>query len=353
MAPRKTNRQSWSEIAMAEAIKAVSTGEFGYLKASKVFSVPKSTLERRVKGFNKQISGSAKGLGSRQQTFSIVLEEQLVAYIKNMECMLFGLTTTDVRRLAYQFAERNNIRHFFNANKKMAGWVWLRAFMKRNRLSLRTPEATSAARARGFNRVSVDKFFELLEPLQDKNKYTPSRIFNVDETGMSTVQGHPSKIIAMRDRKQVGTLSSAERGTLSTAVICMSASGSFIPPMMIYPRVRNKEEFSIGVPPETLVACHPSGWMQLNLFDHFVKHSMASVENPALLIMDGHKTHTQNIAVIEKARNNGVTILCLPPHCSHRMQPLDVAFMGPLSTFYNQEVEIFLRNNPGRVVTIF
>lgn len=69
--------------------------------------------------------------------------------------------------------------------------------------------------------------------------------------------------------------------------------------------------------------------------------------------MDGHKTHTQNIAVNNKARNHRVTILCLPPHCSHRMQPLDVAFMAPLSTYYSQEVEIFLRNNPGRVVTIY
>ncbi|KAJ3638956.1 hypothetical protein MTP99_002284 [Tenebrio molitor] len=34
------------------------------------------------------------------------------------------------------------------------------------------------------------------------------------------------------------------------------------------------------------------------------------------------------------------------------MQPLDVSFMGPLTTFYTQEVEIWLRNHPGRRITI-
>jgi hypothetical protein len=33
------------------------------------------------------------------------------------------------------------------------------------------------------------------------------------------------------------------------------------------------------------------------------------------------------------------------------MQPLDVAFMRPFETYYTQEIETWLRNHPGRVVT--
>ena len=72
-----------------------------------------------------------------------------------------------------------------------------------------------------------------------------------------------------------------------------------------------------------------------------------------LLILDGHSTHTKNLELIDLGRGNGVVLLCLPPHCSHIMQPLDVRFMKPLSTYYDQELEKWLRNNPGRIVTTF
>ena len=112
-----------------------------------------------------------------------------------------------------------------------------------------------------------------------------------------------------------------------------------------------------GAPPETLVTCHQSGWMQLELFeqwfDHFLKYTNSSKENSSLFIIDRYKTHTQNVNVIDKARDHGVVLLCLPPHCSHRLQALGVSFMYPLSTFYNQEIEKWLRNNPGNVVTLY
>ena len=46
-----------------------------------------------------------------------------------------------------------------------------------------------------------------------------------------------------------------------------------------------------------------------------------------------------NMEVIDLARPNEVVLLYQPPHCSHKMQPLDVSFMKPLSIYYNQELE--------------
>ena len=60
-----------------------------------------------------------------------------------------------------------------------------------------------------------------------------------------------------------------------------------------------------------------------------------------------------NMEVIDLARANGVVLLCLPPHCSHKMQPLDASFMKPLSIYYDQELEKWLCNHLGRVVTTF
>ena len=45
------------------------------------------------------------------------------------------------------------------------------------------------------------------------------------------------------------------------------------------------------------------------------------------------------------ARNIHVTVMCLPPRCSHRMQPLSVSFIKPLITYYIQSVGNWLRKH--------
>lgn len=68
-------------------------------------------------------------------------------------------------------------------------------------------------------------------------------------------------------------------------------------------------------------------------------------------MLDGHATHIKNIELVERARESA--LLCFPPHCTHKLQPLDVAFMKPLSIYYCDEVKIWLREHAKhhRVVT--
>lgn len=50
------------------------------------------------------------------------------------------------------------------------------------------------------------------------------------------------------------------------------------------------------------------------------------------------------------ARENHVTVVSLPPHCTHRLQPLDVSFMGPLKSYYSKAIEKFHRYTKGQPV---
>lgn len=137
----------------------------------------------------------------------------------------------DLRELAFQLAEKNKMSHSFNKKTGMAGYQWAESFLKRNPvISLRMPEGTSGARPMGFNRPAVNKIFELLTKSIDENNITPNNIYNVNETGISSVPKKVSKVIAKRGKKQVGTLTSAERGKIITIKMCMSASGIYVPP---------------------------------------------------------------------------------------------------------------------------
>jgi len=73
-------------------------------------------------------------------------------------------------------------------------FLWAASFVRRHRqLSVSTPEVTSAARARAFNAVTVGQFFSLLESTMDVKHFSATRIFNVDETELTTVQGSQVK----------------------------------------------------------------------------------------------------------------------------------------------------------------
>lgn len=62
-------------------------------------------------------------------------------------------------------------------------------------------------------------------------------------------------------------------------------------------------------------------------FEHFLNFVKPTADDPVLLILDGHSTHTKNITFLERAREKHTTVVCLPPHCSHKLQPLNVSFM--------------------------
>jgi len=78
----------------------------------------------------------------------------------------------------------------------------------------------------------------------------------------------------MKHKKEVAPLTSAERGNLITVVTCMNATGINVPPLIMFPCKSMKEELLDGAPSGSILACHPSGWIQTDVFikqfNHFV-----------------------------------------------------------------------------------
>ncbi|KAF0753838.1 tigger transposable element-derived protein 4-like [Aphis craccivora] len=99
----------------------------------------------------------------------------------------------------------------------------------------------------------------------------------------------PSRILGPKGQKQVWSTISWERGKNVTVVCCMNAADSLIPPMFIYPR----------------------------------------------------------------DESNGICIVTLPPHISHKLQPLDLIFFGPLKTTFNRECDLSLKAHPHEKITMY
>ena len=155
---------------------------------------------------------------------------------------MFGISRKDLMKLAEELAEHNGIPHVFNDVNKSAGKDRIASFMKRHpTVSLRQPDDTSLDRASGFNQHGTNAVFSILEELIDENQLSATRIYNVGESRLSTVQKY-QKVVALKGRHQVGAITSAERGVNTTGVFCISASWTYIPPMLIFKRERMKEE---------------------------------------------------------------------------------------------------------------
>ncbi|CAH1963229.1 unnamed protein product [Acanthoscelides obtectus] len=340
---------------MDHAINAYKQNQCGFNECCRRYNIPKPTFRRHLRSLNKKANENVKSLG-RHTTFSPETEMELAKHILKLEERFFGVTIRDVRRLAFQIAVRNDIPHRFNINKEMAGKGWYYSFMNRHpELSLRQPEKISMARATGFNQKNVHEFFDILERCVDENCFTAQTTYNVDESGFSTVQKRNQKIIARRGKHQVGDIASGERGVNTTVVVCASAAGQTVPPMIIFKRKRMAPELTIGAISGTIVTISDTGYINSELFvkwlKHFIEYVKPSTEKKVLLLLDGHTMHSKNLEAFILAKMHGIVLLQLPGHTTNRLQPLDVSFFKPMESYFSQGIETFLRSNPGNTVT--
>ncbi|XP_054285350.1 uncharacterized protein LOC129001936 [Macrosteles quadrilineatus] len=351
MAPykRKTDRVLLTAETLEEAKRKLEAGK-SKREVARELGINECTLRKRLK------TGTvAESLGRYKKALTDEMERELAQHCRDLDSRFYGLTRKHIMKVAFDYAQMNGVSERFNQEKKMAGKDWLKSFCKRNNLSVRAPENCSMARAIGFNRVQVSRFYDNLKECCIQKKFPAHRKFNVDETGLSTVPSRTPKVLTPKGKKTVCKIASAERGITVTAVCCMSATGVFVPPALIFPRKRMNPSLFTDAPPGTLRLVTDTGYMNSDLFldwlKHFVQHTKPSADDPVLLIADNHSTHCSLQAILY-CRENNVTFLTLPPHASHIIQPLDKCFYGPLKSAFSTEAEKWLVQHPGEVIKL-
>ena len=356
--PRVYTRKKTKQYSAGDVERAYAAWRDGasVRKAAEMYKVPPMTLHDAIKRSRPSAEFVEPKL--EKKVFSTEIENDLTKYLKTSAVMFYGLTPTQIRQLVYKYAIANEIKHPISWDENgMAGKDWFTGFMSRNdTLSIRKPESTSLARISAFNRHTVNGFFDNLEQVNNRKCFESNRVFNLDETGISSTPKMP-KIVGAKGSHQFGQVVSREKGELVTVVGIVCASGTALPPAFVFPRMRYDERMMMsGATRESLGLVHKSGWMTSENFqkvmEHFVKYSGTSIENPSLLIMDNHESHLSYEAV-EYAKVNGVVILTIPPHTSNKLQPLDVSVFGPFKAYFRKQVQNWMVSNPGKILSIY
>jgi hypothetical protein len=127
------------------------------------------------------------------------------------------------------------------------------------------------------------------------------------------------------------------------------SDGSYTPPFIIYKgRVHISAWYEeASIPRNWKLSVSENGWtnnaLGLEWLKHFDAHTKTrQVGVYQLLILDGHESHL-NQDFKDYCLENKILTLCMPPHSSHILQPLDVVCFSPLKRKYSQRVRDLAR----------
>ncbi|XP_071760830.2 uncharacterized protein LOC139915943 [Centroberyx gerrardi] len=330
LAKRKRMKWNWAPEAMEQAIEEVREGRCSVRQAVQVFGVPKSSLCDRISG--KVVSGCQIG---RKTSLTPEDESSLVEYCLYSASYGFPLTKPQV--LAHALAIYNH-RHP-EGPKTAISRTWWDNFRQRHhhRLTMRIPDTIDHGRAACAKRGPIEEYFTLLSTTLEEHglREKPCQIYNCDETGFQ-LDSNRRKVVVPRGKKHAYKQAQGTREHI-TVLACFNAAGEDVPPFIIYKGGYLGGPYNKEGVPHALYGKSPAGYMDSELFrkwfvEHFLKY--ATQERPLLLVLDGHQSHLDP-ELVRAAQREGVILLCLPPHTSHILQPLDVSFFGPLKADFS------------------
>ena len=143
-----------------------------------------------------------------------------------------------------------------------------------------------------------------------------------------------------------------------SVLACMSALGKTIPPALIY-QAKSGDLMDTWVEDwapdeEAFFASSANGWSSNAFGLDWLRRVFERYTAPTaghrrrLLLVDGHNSH-MNLQFVEECDKLRIILIILPPHSTHRLQPLDVGLFGPLSTRYTNKLNMLMFNSLGLV----
>ena len=345
MRPPAKKRGQWSEGDMQLALRAIASKKMSIRQAGEYYGIPPSSIQDWKKGktTSKTIS---------HQTYLTKEEEQAVVdWCFAMQQVALCVTLNMLKFTIKNILENSPRKHPFRQG--VPGPKWWALFKQRHpKITLRCADGLEVKRALGFSRKTTSAFYCLLQQIYGAHSYKPSHIWNCDEIGVSAGGGNSTiKVVAKKGSRAV-RFTCLDTREWMTIMTCVNAARSHIPNLYIFKRkTRPQIDYIKDCEAGATMTYQENGYMTTEIFLEWLHHFKSKVpggmskENQHLLILDGHSSHVTNEA-IKFGIQNGLNILTLPSHCSHELQPLDVAVFHPFKLNLAMEKMNKMRRNP-------
>lgn len=321
-----------------------SEGKVSIAEAAAKYNIPYTTLYYQLKKNSRESPG-------RPQAIPKTTEDRLGNATKILEKWGFGLSRAEILNLVGDYVRLNDMKTPFKDG--IPGEDWFLNFKHRQQLSIKKPQSVEYVRKAMTDPFIVDEYFKLLENTLSELKLSdkPHLIWNLDETSLS-LDPSRTKVVGAVNKPSSRTTYGTGKENI-TVLAGVSASGKKLPPLIVYKGKNlwdqwladNNEKLDF----ELAYAATSKGWMEAEVFHNYIKTILIpnlGAERPVLIIYDGHSTHV-DIKVVELAIQNQITILKLPPHTSHLLQPLDLCVFKPFKALWDAKLVDWQRRNIG------
>jgi hypothetical protein len=198
------------------------------------------------------------------------------------------------------------------------------------------------------NPTIISPWFSLVRNVKAKYGILDEDTYNFDETGFQMGVGGSVKVVTASERRLRPLQVQPGDREWATLIAAINAIGWVIPPFIIF-KAKNHDQAWYHNPKDWRIGVSKNGWttneLGLEWLKHFIQHTTArTVGSHRLLIIDGHESH-KSLAFQDLCEENKIVTLCMPPHTSHILQPLDVGCFAPLKRAYKTEINVLANSD--------
>lgn len=334
-------REERIELAHAAWESAGGTGNkiLSITKAALKYGIAKSTLVDRIHG--KQSHSVAH---ENEQRLSPGEEAALLAWILRLQAWGWPPRVEQVRSMANELLNAKG-------DKDPIGKNWPKKFISRH------PEIKSVyiapldkERAMAQDPIILQGWFDLFLQLKAKFEVDKGDIYNMDEKGFMMgviaklrVMLNKYEMIDGKKKKRKAYMTQCGNREWVSLIECVSLDGRALNPLVIFKGKLLQKAWKEALHTAIEITMSENGWTDnsiglawlQNCFDEQTK--ICQKGQYRILIVDGHASHITT-AAIQYCVDKKIILLCLPPHTTHLLQPLDVGVFAPLATAYKNGV---------------